>query len=337
MDLDYAELFDVYYYDGGYKAITIEDDPAIYLVVPEGARVPENLPEETRVLQQPLDQVYLCATSAIALVDAIGELDSITMTGTDKSGWEIEAPRNAFDAGKLAFAGKYSAPDYEMLVDNGADMALQSTMILHTPEVMEMEEDLGIPVFIERSSYETNPLGRLEWIKLYGAMWNREDEADKYFNDKVDTIVSYADEPNTGKTVTFFSVGTDGSVVVRRAGDYIAQSIDLGGGVYAFNDLEDNGKGTTVNMTMEQFYATAVNSDYLVYNGAIVDAIESVDDLIEKSPTFADYKAVKEGNVWTTHKDMFQATDKIAEMISDFHELVHDCDEDKMVFFEKVS
>ena len=39
-------------------------------------------------------------------------------------------------------------------------MAIESTMILHTPKVQEMIEDLDIPVFIDRSSYETHPLGK---------------------------------------------------------------------------------------------------------------------------------------------------------------------------------
>ena len=70
----------------------------------------------------------------------------------------------------------YSEPDYEMLVDQDCDVAIESTMILHTPKVQEMIEDLDIPVFIDRSSYETHPLARTEWIKLYGAMLDKEEE-----------------------------------------------------------------------------------------------------------------------------------------------------------------
>ena len=47
-----------------------------------------------------------------------------------------------------------------MLVDEDCDVAIESTMILHTPKVQEMIENLGIPVFIDRSSYEMHPLGR---------------------------------------------------------------------------------------------------------------------------------------------------------------------------------
>ena len=38
--------------------------------------------------------------------------------------------------------------------------------------------DRGIPVLVETSSYETQPLGRMEWIKLYAALLDKEDEAE---------------------------------------------------------------------------------------------------------------------------------------------------------------
>ena len=82
------------------------------------------------------------------------------------------------ESGAMTFAGKYSEPDYETLVDGDCDLAIESTMILHTPKVQEMIEDLGIPVFVDYSSYESHPLGRTEWIKLYGALLNKEEEAD---------------------------------------------------------------------------------------------------------------------------------------------------------------
>ena len=48
-------------------------------------------------------------------------------------------------------------------------------MIYHTPEVKERLEEFGIPVLVERSSYESHPLGRVEWIKLYGVLLGKEE------------------------------------------------------------------------------------------------------------------------------------------------------------------
>ena len=117
------------------------------------------------MLQKPLNRIYLAASSAMALFRALDSLDCIKMTGIDASGWYIQEAKDAIEEGAMQFAGKYSEPDYEMLVDEDCDVAIESTMILHTPKVQEMIENLGIPVFIDRSSYEMHPLGRTEWVK----------------------------------------------------------------------------------------------------------------------------------------------------------------------------
>ena len=56
-----------------------------------------------------------------------------------------------------------------------------------------------------------------------------------------------------------------------------------------------------------------------------------------RTDMFADYKAVKEGNVWTTEKSMYQATDKIAQFTNDINLLVTGGDPDQMVFLRKLS
>lgn len=97
------------------------------------------------ILQQPLDHIYLAATSAMALFNAIDSLDNITMTGTQASGWYIENAVKAMDDGKIKFAGKYSEPDYEMLVDEDCDLAIESTMILHHTEGTGDDRISGYP------------------------------------------------------------------------------------------------------------------------------------------------------------------------------------------------
>lgn len=76
--------------------------------------------------------------------------------------------------GRIAYAGKYSAPDYERILTAECGLAVENTMIYHTPEVKEQLERFGIPVLVERSSYESSPLARMEWIKLYGILLGKE-------------------------------------------------------------------------------------------------------------------------------------------------------------------
>lgn len=334
--LEYAEGFDVFYYKDGYVLIDVHDS-AKYLAVPEGQEVPEGLDEEIVIVPKAADTIYLAATSAMALFDSIDCLESIKMSGTQASGWYIEHAVAAMEAGDMVFAGKYSEPDYELLVDQECDLAVESTMILHTPKVKEMIEMLGIPVFIDRSSYENHPLGRTEWIKLYGALMGKDEEAAAFFDTQTVIIEELKDFPNTEKTVAFFYVSTDGTIVVRKSKDYIPRMIEIAGGKYVFDKLENTeSESAAVSLTMEEFYATAVDADYFIYNSSIDSEIKSVDELIGKNPLFAEFKAVKEGNVWCTGKYLYQATDIVGNLIRDIHLMLTDENEEEMTFLYKV-
>ena len=327
MELEYATQFAVDYYQDDYAVITIAQEGA-YLVVPEGKEVPEGLDKEIKVLQQPLDHIYLVATSSMDLFRAIDGIGNITLSGTDANGWYIEEAKEAMENGNIQYAGKYSAPDYELILANGCDLAIESTMIYHSPDVREKLEGFDIPVLVEHSSYESDPLGRMEWLKLYAVLLDKEEEADAYFQSQTDMLTDVLGAENTEKTVAFFSINSNGYVTVRKTGDYISKMIELAGGRYIFQNLGDDNALSTMNMQMEDFYAGACDADYIIYNSAIESELHSLDELLEKSSLLADFKAVKEGNVWCTEKSLFQETTGIATMISDMHTMLTSDDPD---------
>lgn len=337
MELKYAQCFHVFYYNDGYALIDIKDDGQ-FLVVPEGKEAPADMDKSITVIQKPVSRIYLAATSAMALFNAIDGLDSIRLSGTQASGWYVDDAAQAMEDGKILFAGKYDEPDYELLINEDCDLAIESTMILHSPKVAEMIKELGIPVMVDHSSYESHPLGRTEWVKLYSVLLGKEKEAAAFFDDQAKVIEDLSGFTNTEKTVAYFYINTDGSAVVRTSDDYIPKMIEIAGGRYIFPDLKNTeGTGSSVRLTMEEFYNQAVNADYLIYNASIDSPITSIDDLLAKSDLFADFKAVKDGNVWCTGKQLYQATDIVGELIQDVHLMLTDGDEKDMTFLTRVS
>ena len=139
----------------------------------------------------------------------------------------------------------------------------------------------------------------------------------------MERLAPILEQENTGKTVAFFYITSAGTVNVRRSGDYIAKSIGLAGGVYAFPDLESGeGAKSTMNMQMESFYEGARNTDILIYNSAIDGELQTVDQLLEKSGILADFKAVQEGNVWCTGKNLFQESLGLGDLIADLYTIL---------------
>ena len=290
------------------------------------------------VLQAPLDNLYVAATSSMALFDAAGAISRVKLTGTDAKGWYIDAPRQALENGSMVYAGKYSAPDYELLTVSGCDLAVESRMILHTPEVKEKLEELGIPVFIDTSSSEPHPLGRTEWVRLYGILTGHEKEADEFF-EKQNKIFAESDSyTDTGKTTAFFSITSNGNVVVRAADDYIPKMIGLTGGHYIFTDLtKGTGNSASVRLSMEDFYNTAKDADYLIYNATIEKPVGSIRELCSKFALLSEFKAVQEGHVWQVRSSLYQSPDIAARMITDLRRMLTEQNGTEMTFLEPVS
>lgn len=319
MELSYATQFSVDYYTGGYKLISV-CDTGDYLFVPDGKNVPEGLPSDITVIDGTPKHAYLAATSGMDFVVKIGCLDCLSFSGTKEDGWYIPEAKQAMQAKTLAYAGKYNAPDVEQMLAGDCDLAIESTMILHNPEVKEQLETCGIPVIVEHSSYETDPLGRLEWVKFYGALFDAEDAAERLFETETAKTADVLNETPTGKTVAFFYVTTNGGVNVRKSGDYVSKMIELAGGTcITFDDSDEENALSTMTIQMETFYEKAKDADYIIYNSTIDSELTSVSELLQKNALFADFKAVKEGHVYGTGKNMFQETTGYGTMIADMH------------------
>lgn len=336
MQLQYATEFSVDYYEGGYKLVAIANGGR-FLVVPEGRKEPEGIAGDVVPLYQPIDRIYLAATSSMCLFDALERLDAIRLSGTRAEGWYIENARKAMEDGDILYAGKYSEPDYELILENGCDLALESTMIGHAGDVKDKFETLGIPVFVDHSSMEHHPLGRTEWIKLYAALLNEEEKAEQLFDRQVSFLKDLEDTEPTGKSVVFFHISSSGFVVTRKTGDYVSKMIELAGGEYPFRNLGDPEKATsTVTIEMETFYETARDADFVVYNSTIGGEIPDLETFLEVSDLLKNFKAVKEGNVWCTGQNMFQQTMQLGQMIDDFHRMLTDPDLDRLTYLYRL-
>ena len=318
--LDYAQQFTAAKYEGGYTLLSIPADGAQFLVVPEGAAVPTDVPDGVTVLRQPLQNLYLVSTSVMDLFLALDALDCIALSGTRAEGWYLDEAQQAMLDGRIAYAGKYSAPDYEQILAANCGLAIENTMIYHTPEVKEQLERFGIPVLVERSSYESSPLARMEWIKLYGILLGKEALAEEVFARQAQRIAPLLEQPSTGKRCAFFSITSSGLATVRKSGDYVAQMIGMAGGEYVFADLADSGNSlSTMNIPLEDLYAGVKDADVLIYNGTIEGTISTKEELFARCALLAECKAVQSGDIWCTTPSFFQQSMALADFMLDLH------------------
>ena len=335
--LDYATQFTADCYADGSTLLTIPDAQAKFLVRPESAATPRTVPDGVTVLQQPVQNIYLVSTSVMDLFIHLDALDSIAMSGTRAEGWYLDEAKEAMQNGSIAYAGKYSAPDYEQILAANCGLAIENTMILHTPEVKEQLERFGIPVLVERSSYESSPLARMEWIKFYGILLGKREQAEQVFARQVERIAPLLDQPATGKTCAFFSITGNNLANVRKGGDYVSQMIGMAGGSYVFADLTDSGSSlSTMNLPLEDFYAGARDADVLIYNSTIEGVVHTTEELVAKCTLLADFKAVQNGQVWCTTQSFFQQSMALADFIEELRRVFTEDDPQGLTLLTKV-
>ena len=334
MELSYAENFAVDYYEGGYKLLTTRLNGDRILIVPKHQQAPkdaealvspsaEGEPGKLIVLQEPVKNLYLVASSVMDMFAQLDSMDAISMCGLKEEDWYIPAAKQAMKDGTLLYAGKYSQPDYELLLSQNCSMAIENSMIYHTPEVMEKLDEFGIPTLVEYSSYEEHPLGRVEWVRFFGALLNQEEKADQLFEKQKEALKRVEAEESTGKTVAFFYITSNGLVQVRQSTDYIPKMIELAGGKYVFENLGDpDSRRSTVNLQLEDFYDGAQDADFLVYNTTIDRQVQTLEDLLKKCSLLKDFKAVKNHQVWCTTEDMYQQSMSAGNLIEDFHRML---------------
>ena len=324
---------------------------------------------ELTVLQQPLTTTYVAASAVMAPLCDLGAVSQIRFSGLREEGWYVDEARAAMKEGMMLFAGKYSEPDYETLLREGCDLALESTMIYRAPEVTEKLNALGIPVYIDYSSYEPHVLGRLEWVRVYGALFGHEEKAQQWYQTERDRIRAiqktaeksveksiFEDSKNKSSTihansksagtdttadqrptVVYFYVNASGQIQVRQPNDYIPELLELAGARYLAPDMSglSGSRKSNVTVSLEDFYSSCKDADYLIYSATLDRPLSSIQELLGKNALFADFKAVQEGHVYTTDKDFYQLSNRMADFAEDVSRMLQD--QGDMHFLKQVS
>lgn len=319
LDLEAAKNFAVDRLEGGYSLITVQNGGR-FLLIPEGMDAPDDLDADIMPLYMPLDNLLVASTSTVALMDEIGALSVVAQTTYDAEDWYLPDVKQAVQDGRIAYVGSYKQPDFERIALNPPKLAVFSTMIDGTPDVREKLDELGIPVLVDSSALEDTPLGRMEWMKLYGVLLGHEDAANAAFEAQKQKIKTL--EPmQENVTVAMFYITSKGALYVRNNGDYMVKMLELAGGQYTPEGLDDGESGTR-QMEMEAFYLAAGDADCILYIGQLGGRPETLSQLLERNALLADFKAVQTGRVYCTGADYFQQAGRLGDLIEDMNRML---------------
>jgi len=301
-----------------------------YIVIQSDEKLPSDLPDFVTPIEAPVSRVCLVSSASIDYFSSLGAMETVGFTSIRPEDTLDEELRSLMQSGEIQYTGKYSAPDYERLLAGGCRLLVENTMILHSENVLDQLHKLGMDTMIDYSSKESSPLGRMEWIKLYGLLTGRAEKASEIFAEREGAQL--ADYRDTGLSVAYFYVTDNGAVVVRKNQDYIANLLETAGGRYLLDgDSRYDGTGT-MTIQKEAFFEKAFDCDYLIYNSTISGGVKDSAELVKKCEVIKNTKAYKEGHIYCTRDNIYQSVMELPEITADISRMLNGQEPEKYLY-----
>lgn len=185
--LKHAKGFSVMDY-GNYKVLQINnpwpkaEKTYKYALIPEGnlALITLNKDEFDGILSTPVKKIVVTSTTHIPALELLGvEQTLVGFPGTDYV--SSEKTRDLIDKGQIRELGKNEGINTEVLLELKPDVVV-GFGIDGNNRTFETIKKSGIPVIYNGDWVEESPLAKAEWIKFFGALYNKEKESDSIFS-----------------------------------------------------------------------------------------------------------------------------------------------------------
>lgn len=261
-----------------------------YILVDRGKDMPERYPKGV-VVRTPLKSSVIY-TSVHA--DAVVEIGAAKAISGIADAQYIKTPEitAAMRAGKIADVGASMSPSIEKIVEISPDAIFASP---YQNAGYGAIEQLGIPI-IECADYmEPTPLGRAEWIKLFGVLYGKQAEADDIYNNVCDNYNSLAAKvaATTNRPSVVSEMMTNGVWFVPGGHSYMAQLFRDAGAEYPWSDDTSTG---SLQLNFEMVYDKAHDADFWLIKTFGNDL--TLDKLKSDYPLHAQMRAFSSGGVY---------------------------------------
>jgi iron complex transport system substrate-binding protein len=149
-------------------------------------------------------------------------------------------------------------------------------------------KELGIKVVINGDYLETDPLGRAEWIKLFGALYCKENLSDSIFNSEVNEytrLKSFISKNFRSRPSVLLGLPFKDTWYISPGNSFISKLINDAGGDYLWKDTESS---FSMPYGIENVYLKALTADYWLNIGSAgsKSEISSVDPRLNDLPCF---------------------------------------------------
>lgn len=287
----------------GYSEVTIinpwqgaEKVNLVYNLVRSDSAFPPEL-DSSDVIFVPISSIVCMSTTHLAMISVLGEDNSVS--GVSGPGYVYsESLTKRIEAGQVADVGYDSGLNKELILTISPDLVMMYGIGSESAGYVGKIKELGIKVIFNADYLETDPLGKAEWIKLFGALYCKEEMADSIYNSEIhlyDSLKSFIAENISERPKILLGLPYKDTWYISPGNSFISRIITDAGGDYLWKDTESS---VSMPYGLENVYLGALNADFWLNIGSInsVSDIEAVDERLTKLPCYVN------GNLFNNNK-----------------------------------
>lgn len=299
--VEYAKGFEIKQFEG-YKLLTVKDPwpkankSFTYLLAKKNAEIPSDIQYDLKITI-PVKRIVVTSTTHIPSLEILNESQSLVgFPGLDYI--SSEKTRALISKGHITELGQNEAINTEILISLAPDLVIGFAVDGNNKTFNTIQKS-NIPVLYNGDWIEESPLGKAEWIKFFGAFYNKDLQASEKFNEIRNSYLQSKELARNAKsspTVLSGSMYKD-QWYVPYGNSWQAQFIKDANANYIYSDTKGSG---SISLSFESVLDESKDADYWVAPGQF----QSFQQLAETSSHYSQFKAVQEKNVFTYNNSL---------------------------------
>ncbi|WP_166921915.1 ABC transporter substrate-binding protein [Flavobacterium poyangense] len=293
--IEYASGLSIVKHEG-YSVVTVSNPwpnankNYTYILKEKLALVPDSL-KSYPLIKVPLESVVVTSTTNIPFLEML-EVESKLVGFPHTDYISSEKTRALIDKGAVKNVGQNEKLNIEQLIELTPDLIVTFGVDNNNPMLDNLKKS-GLNVFIQADWMEQSPLGKAEWIKLYGALFGKEEKAKELF-DKI--VLSYNQakklvaDKKASSTVLYGSMYED-IWYVAKGNSWVAEFMKDAHANYLWDDLKGTG---SEGLSFEKVLVKAKTANFWIATGAV----KNLEELGKSNPHYTEFDAFKNKNVY---------------------------------------
>lgn len=262
-----------------------------YVLHKKGIQIPDSLQNLTSI-EVPVKKIVVTSTTHIPSLEMLN-VENTIVAFPNTNLISSEKVRQLIDSGKIREIGNNQSLNTEVILDIQPDVFVGFSVDGDMKTYKNLER-LGQKIILNSDWTEKTPLGKAEWIKFFGALYDKDDEAAKIYN-QIKTDYNQAKQLATNsKTLPTIMAGSiyKDQWFLPQGDSWAAYFLNEAHSNYLWKDSKGTG---SLSLSFESVLDKAKDADFWIGPGQFT----SIEEILSANPNYKHFKAVRDKNVYS--------------------------------------